>query len=316
MPLERESSKNEIKDILQRQMQMQMQILIQDLPIQDLPIQDLPIQDLPIQDLPDVPENFIIELERAAFNSSVLAFRAAARGGATHETYYEAAMETLRNSMVAHIGPFPDDIGGLKFMNGGISAADLVSGKVVPLMAPRDIGRRLFVRALINADPAYKDRAKTLETATAIEVSCFNAAVRLSKESAEPPRRHWDSPAFVDTYSTRCGAVYSALDPASTSCKVYGPQLIPRILNGELIPSALGVMTERDMCPPATEAERAEILSRSSQRVIEKESTLFLCPHCKARRCTYIEIQRRSLDEAPDYICTCLACRQKFTGRQ
>ena len=66
----------------------------------------------------------------------------------------------------------------------------------------------------------------------------------------------------------------------------------------------------------AIAAERAEIASRSAQRIIEKESALFRCPHCGARRCSYIEVQRRSLDEAPDYICKCLACNHKVTGRQ
>jgi DNA-directed RNA polymerase subunit M/transcription elongation factor TFIIS len=56
---------------------------------------------------------------------------------------------------------------------------------------------------------------------------------------------------------------------------------------------------------------------RAEQKVAEKESNLFRCPHCGMRRCTYLEVQRRSLDEAPDYLCRCLnpQCGRRFTGR-
>ena len=79
-----------------------------------------------------------------------------------------------------------------------------------------------------------------------------------------------------------------------------------------------GRETRLDARARALAAERAEIAARSAQRVVAKESAIFACPHCKERRCTYTEVQRRSLDEPPDYICVCLneRCRRQFTGRQ
>ena len=61
-------------------------------------------------------------------------------------------------------------------------------------------------------------------------------------------------------------------------------------------------------------AERAEIERRSAQRVAVNECTMFKCPYCRARRCTYIERQRRAADEGRDYDCTCLACGLLFRG--
>ena len=69
-----------------------------------------------------------------------------------------------------------------------------------------------------------------------------------------------------------------------------------------------------ELCPQATAVERAEIQKRAVQKVEEKVSELFRCPHCGARRSTYREVQRRGLDEPPDYLCFCQACKRRFNG--
>ncbi|NBQ71158.1 MAG: hypothetical protein EBU46_20925, partial [Nitrosomonadaceae bacterium] len=151
--------------------------------------------------------------------------------------------------------------------------------------------------------------------------ACFNAAVRICKESADPPPRNWDSPQFVDVYSTRCGSVYQLLNPRSELNRVYAPQVVPRLLSGALTYAELGSLPERDLCPAALAEERAKIADRCRAEELAKlglkVSTIFQCPHCKQRRCTYTEIQRRSLDEPPDYLCECLnpMCRRKFNGQ-
>jgi len=253
-------------------------------------------------------------IEQAAYAAATLAHRSAPKSSLVD--LYTVQIGTVSDLLPSQIGKFPDEVAATMLLNQQLTVADLFLSQTIVAAHPdaRETGRRLFVRAL-NAGAPELGRARIQEMATAIEVSCYNAAVQISKESSDPPRRSWDSPAFVDIYSTRCGAVHCALDPGSASCASYGPQLLPRILSGEVAIASVGDMTERSMCPPATAEERAEIAMRSAQRVVEKESTLFSCPHCKARRCTYIEVQRRSLDEAPDYICRCLACNRKFTGK-
>ena len=269
----------------------------------------------------DSLEKAVEALERAIYNSSVRASRASRL---PHRRLYADALRATNQALPAQVGPYPDDVVAIMYMDGRQTADEVVDAALAPAPTPdpRETTRRMFVRTLIGAASEYAlDRERALETARTIEVSCFNAAVRASKESEVPPRRQWDSPAFVDIYSTRCGTIDGLLDPASSSCRAYGATLVVRLLAAPggaispLKPDALGDMTEAELCPQATVAERAEIAKRSEQKVTEKESNLFRCPHCGERRSTYREVQRRSLDEAPDYLCFCLSCRRRFTGR-
>lgn len=253
-------------------------------------------------------------LEKAAY---VLAARGAK---APLRRTYADVLRLTNAALPAQVGPYPDDVVALMFLSGRRSAGETVAeSQALPAApTPREVIQRLFVRTLMAADPRYaEERATALEVACAIETSCYNAAVRASKESEEPPRRQWDSPAFVDIYGSRCGAICRLLDPESSACRTYQATLVPRLLSGELAPGALGDLSEKELCPQASAAERAEIAKRSQQKVVEKESNFFRCPHCGERRSAYQEIQRRSLDEAPDYLCRCLnpKCRRRFTGR-
>jgi hypothetical protein len=261
------------------------------------------------------PPPMVDELELAAYNSSLRAARAQPR---QHRQLYMATVRAVNQALGYQVGPFPDEVLGLMFLRGDLPAAALVeeSVKEAPAPDPREVVRRLFMRTLMGAHKGYAgNRDLVLATAREIEVSCYNAAVRISKESEDPPRRQWDSPAFVDIYGTRCGTINGLLDPDSSACQAYGAILVPKILAGAISPAALGDMSAKDLCPQATVAERAEIAKRVVQKVQMKESTLFRCPHCNERRCTYQEVQRRSLDEAPDYLCLCLSCDRRFTGR-
>jgi DNA-directed RNA polymerase subunit M/transcription elongation factor TFIIS len=272
-------------------------------------------------------------LERAINTSATRGARATSR--TPHRRLYTDTVRLVNQALGAQVGPYPDDVAGLLYLAGRREAEAVVaeSAQAAAEPDPRETIRRLFVRTLMRAAPAFaRERERALEAARAIEVSCFNAAVRASKESEEPPRRQWCSPAFVDIYSTRCGTITALLDPASTASRAYpAAPLAERLLlscfgetlggPGEglspLRPDDLGDLTEKELCPQATAAERAEIAKRSVQKIVEKESNLFRCPHCTERRCTYQEVQRRSLDEAPDYFCRCLnpKCGRRFTGR-
>lgn len=265
---------------------------------------------------PDAPAAQV--LERAVYNAATKA----ARGRVPLRRAYVDTLRAVAQALPVQSGPFPEDVPGVMYV-AGRKAAEVVVDEIRARAAgpagepdPRETIRRLFVATLIRASPEYaRHRERALETARTIEVSCFNAAVRASKESEEPPRRQWDSAPFVDIYSTRCGTIAGQLDPASGPCLAYGATLTGRLWAGDLRPEDLGTMTEKELCPAATAAERAEIEKRLAQKVVEKESNLFRCPHCGARRCTYRGVQRRSLDEAQDYLCYCIECKRRFTGR-
>ena len=157
----------------------------------------------------------------------------AQQGGAQRHAY-TALRSAVSQLLPKQIGPYPDDIVALLYLSGERSAESVVATAAGPPLeepSAREVAKRMFVRTLMAAGLESKyatDRELALETARLLEISCYNAAVRTSKESEEPPRRQWDSLPFLDIYSTRCGTINGLLDPTSSSCQKYGPILISR----------------------------------------------------------------------------------------
>jgi DNA-directed RNA polymerase subunit M/transcription elongation factor TFIIS len=210
-------------------------------------------------------------------------------------------------------GYFSNDLLGIKYMQNIMTVESIMSYDLSYIdNNPRNKIISLFANLLYkyNSDKEY-----VLEIAKAIEKSCYNAIIKNSKQSEDPPCRQWDSAIFVEIYSNRCGIIYNLLDKESNTCKLYGSTLLDQILNKTIDVNEIGFKTERELCPQATEKEKNEIAIRSEQYVKEKESNLFKCPNCKERRVTYREVQLRALDEAPDYLCKCLNCEHRFKGR-
>lgn len=178
-----------------------------------------------------------VGLERAAYNSSVRAWRVSPK--TPHRQHYAAAIRAVTAALGEQVGPFPDDIMGRMLMRGAMTADALVAASLTETLPPdpREQMRRLFVQTLVAAGHG-SDRELALAVARDIEVSCYNAAVRASKESEDPPRRQWDSAAFIDIYGTRCGTIAGLLDPQSSACRAYGATLAPRLFDGTISPGA------------------------------------------------------------------------------
>jgi DNA-directed RNA polymerase subunit M/transcription elongation factor TFIIS len=229
------------------------------------------------------------------------------------ESEYMKLVNSVEYYLLINDGYFPDDIFGIKYMREKITIEEIFSFDPTTINNnPRTQIIKLFTTLLYQ----YKqDQDFALETAKSIEKSCYNAIIKNSKQSEDPPCRQWDSPIFLEIYSNRCGVIYNLMDPKSLSCKMYGSSLLDQILNETFDIKEIGFKSEKELCPQATQKERDEIAIRSEQHVIEKESNLFKCPNCKERRVTYREVQLRALDEAPDYLCKCLNCKHRFKGR-
>jgi hypothetical protein len=273
-------------------------------------------------------EDQAARLERAAFASTSTAARGggpSARRGArvapeTAAGLYAAAVRAITDAEALRRpeGPYPEDTLGVLYLRGHATAEEVLAlaDPAAPPPPPREVMRRMFVRSLMDAEPEYaRNPEVALDMARRIEVACYNAAIRASIESEDPPQRHWGAGSFVDTYSARCGTIRGLLDPASSACRAYGPQLSPRLLSGAITPAQLGHMAAEDICPQALAAERAEVATRSAQKIDIKGVSIFECTFCKERNCTYQAVQLRSLDEASDYICYCLECKHRFMGR-
>jgi len=225
---------------------------------------------------------------------------------------YIKQIGNIKMLLTIHDGYFPDDLLGIKYIHGLINAKDILFFDECKISNPRFQIIKLFVLLLYK----YKiDKEFTLEAAKTIERSCYNAIIKNSKQSEDPPCRQWDSPIFVEIYSNKCGMIYNLLDPTSNTCKIYGSTLLQQVLEESIDLKEIGYKSEKELCPQAMQKEKDEIALRSEQHVVEKESNLFRCPNCKERRVTYREVQLRALDEAPDYLCKCLNCKHRFKGK-
>jgi len=148
----------------------------------------------------------------------------------------------------------------------------------LPLQEPRQRYRAIFFR-LFQADGRFVDPGNY---ATRLERSCYNRVI----ESCTTVVRSWDSEAFVGMYSSRCGTLVCNLDPDSSVCRAHGTHALDQLAAGHWSPDEAGRYTSGQLCPAAASRERDEITLRSQQRIEEKTSQLYQCPHCRARHCT------------------------------
>lgn len=265
--------------------------------------------------------DLIAHFEDALYVKAVTAWKEAGpRGESLKHVYVKVAVTVALKALGYPCDPYPDSPLSVCLIRGEIDPERAATDEVLHAHqrdTPRDVCRRLFLKALLKHDPLAEDRAKALTIATEIESSCFNTVIQHCKISESPFRRCWESEQFVALYSDRCGTVNSHIDPDSSVGKTYGTPIMKRLLSGEIRAKLIGAMTAAELCPEATEHERSEIELRSQQKVDEKASDLFTCPvpTCRARRCTYREVHTRSLDEPADIHAKCLECGHRFKIR-
>jgi DNA-directed RNA polymerase subunit M/transcription elongation factor TFIIS len=149
-----------------------------------------------------------------------------------------------------------------------------------------------------------------VRVARGIEEGCYRAVAEGGAA--------WEDEAFQQRYATRCGEVARTLDPRGAVAEAYGRPIFAALSAKKIAPEHVGGMSCRALCPPAfAEAERRLELHYAAIESSKAEvvaSSLYRCPHCGARRCTFRSVQRRSGDEAANTECTCLECGMGFRG--
>jgi DNA-directed RNA polymerase subunit M/transcription elongation factor TFIIS len=175
---------------------------------------------------------------------------------------------------------------------------------------PRDTIKKLMFQ-MINKAGDFS-REKIIDIVEKLEKSCYNHTIELSKDMGESIQRRWDCLMFVNLYSNRCGIVLVNLDINSTSVKKYGTYTIDELMKTNITPEILGRMSSQQLNPIAAETEKKELALRTAQKIETKFSKIFKCPNCRQRKCTYKEIQIRSLDEGGTLFATCHNCGMDF----
>ena len=151
-----------------------------------------------------------------------------------------------------------------------------------------------------------------------LEKSCYNLVIKTCTFSKKAPKKTWSNNYFMTLYSTKCGSILSLLGKDSETAINYPDfhlKFIKEMKDYENFD--FDKMVSQDfatVCKDSIEKEQEEINIRRAQKVKLATSTLFKCPKCKKKNCSYEVVQLRSLDEAPDYKCTCFECGNTFKG--
>jgi DNA-directed RNA polymerase subunit M/transcription elongation factor TFIIS len=139
-----------------------------------------------------------------------------------------------------------------------------------------------------------------------IEKSVYNWAIR-EANTKQLVRIQWDNPLFVQLYVDRLRSVYTNI---STN-----PDLVARIVSGEILPETVGGMTHHEMNPArwndVIEMKKKRDQSKYKMNMVAN-TDLYKCSKCKSTRCNYTTQQIRSADEAMTVFVTCLSCGKQW----
>lgn len=144
-----------------------------------------------------------------------------------------------------------------------------------------------------------------------LEMTVFNATVRAQTEAGVDAI--WGD-AFKAEYKRLAAAITANLT-GERGFSNGNTDLMRRVLRGDL-----GVQHVVAMCPSSIRPEvfagmdtEAERLSKVTLRNTGTVSTLFECPKCAARNCSYTELQTRSGDEGTTIFLFCHSCSTRWT---
>jgi DNA-directed RNA polymerase subunit M/transcription elongation factor TFIIS len=193
-------------------------------------------------------------------------------------------------------------------INGDVSVSDMIKNKLYTDYKKYKF-RNIIRKQLTDIFSKFSKDAEQI--AIRIERSCYNKAIDQCKESSESYVRQWDSATWINLYSAKTAIVLKHIDYDSTVVEMYG-SLIPKILSNEINIDTIGYMTESELCPIANQDIRDNINFRMNQKIEIKTSTMFKCPKCGVKKCTYESKQLRSADEAISYVCICINCSSQF----
>ncbi len=216
-------------------------------------------------------------------------------------------------------GEFAETSVAAELLEGTITAADAVDAARSPDAAATDERSTMAAHfySLLRAAPCDVKQRQML--ARGLERECYNYAIGQCVRSENSYEPAWTSSMFVSVYAARCGLVLRNIEVGglvaqSTSAESGLTDAVVRLARGEWKAADLGKrLTAAEICPQAGQKERDHIERRRGQKVVLKLSSMFTCPHCKARKHTQREVQIRGSDEASTTFCVCHECFGSFT---
>lgn len=184
---------------------------------------------------------------------------------------------------------------------------------IKPEFDPRFLCRE-YMKKIIKLDSRFDNHDNLNDIINNIEKSCYLTLIQTCKSDQTISQLRWNNPVFLQRYEDRVSVILNHLNPNSITNKKYGLSVLDNLYSGNITPTDIGKLTDTELCPSSITKETFEINTRNMQKIKEKYSTLYSCPVCKTKKCTYRSVQLKSLDEEAQIICRCLNCNNVFNG--
>ena len=141
-------------------------------------------------------------------------------------------------------------------------------------------------------------------SATNLEKGIYNWS--LKEASNRKVVKKWDNQFFIQIYLDHLRSIFLNLK---------NDNLMQMVASGEIKPHELAFMTHHEMLPDKwDELIKAKSIRDKSkfETNIEAMTDTFTCRKCKSKKCSYMQLQTRSADEAMTVYVTCCECGNRW----
>jgi DNA-directed RNA polymerase subunit M/transcription elongation factor TFIIS len=116
---------------------------------------------------------------------------------------------------------------------------------------------------------------------------------------------------FEKAYTDHGLTMIRNLDPNSSVSSTW---LLNKLIDGEITPEKMVEMDRKDFCPDKWEKIKDERRKEIKMVSENKEVTtdMYKCRKCGNKKCTYYQLQIRSIDEPMTTFITCIVCGKKW----
>ena len=146
--------------------------------------------------------------------------------------------------------------------------------------------------------------SENMKHAANLEKGIYNWA--LKEATNRKVVKKWDNQFFIQIYLDHLRSIFVNL---------RNDKLVHMVLIGEIKAHELAFMTHHEMRPEKwDEMIKAKSIRDKSkfETKLEASTDTFTCRKCRSKKCTYMQLQTRSADEAMTCFITCCDCGNRW----
>jgi transcription elongation factor S-II len=146
--------------------------------------------------------------------------------------------------------------------------------------------------------------SENMKHAANLEKGIYNWA--LKEATNRKVVKKWDNQFFIQIYLDHLRSIFVNL---------RNDKLIQMVTNGEIKAHELAFMTHHEMKPEKwDEMIKAKSIRDKSkfETKLEASTDTFTCRKCRSKKCSYVQLQTRSADEAMTVYVTCCECGNRW----